>query len=760
MSSYRSHRRPRASLAGLLACGGLIACNATSGGEGVSAAAAAAVDQTAASGTATATASTPAAANTNPSTGGTVQIDGTVSGMALTVGGPAMAWPPVGVSAMPPLGQACGTTLDASGMVPSLVPPAYLASCAGCHGPAGAGNANYPNIVGGRTWATFSAVLRAGKTGSFGLMPAFSDARLSDDDMRRIYAFVNQAPLVETGICSQSAPMAAADVDQALKDGLAAWRRTDSAGHDGFGCFECHGPDSLTFAYFGFNDGDILRRAAKHIAIDDAFAIVDMVHAQRDKYGIVKRDPMAARPLQPGGVLLPGATAAARDLAFGQELQSMGLTLANGYINSGAAAKLAAAELGNINLHALRIPIPFNHLAEDKYHNTQAGPLDCNDDIDTCADHGSLSDWMPIEPHIPTNLSQFFAAEDAYLANPNLATFYGAYGAVPPSQTMPGSYPSGYNYQVDDNKFRSQFVLDYCLRRELMQQPGCYDAGIFPFDPNQRINSIWAEGENANLFGMGLSTQPACDVGTASCNPIQAPQFYTKLTPGAKISDSFQRLRVPWFAMHWSHFDPTMLETGDATIQQDEYFARDIFWSNNDQDYAFADLHETYSIYAVFQVTMHNIKVLATPEANSCDKIPFNHPDLGRQVCTAIDLRSGYYPQLCNFAEGKNWHNDSNQQLAYVPKDAPRKALYQRIGGNLYRMFLRGLIDKLQEDNWMCSPSMQKLRIARAKTFLAQPEIVVANGPADTEMFATLAALMAQSRQSCPPFDNTQAATF
>jgi hypothetical protein len=550
-----------------------------------------------------------------------------------------------------------------------------------------------------------------------------------------------------------------AAIEASIDKGMRAWRKTD-VGHDGFGCFQCHGADPLTFAYLGFYDGDIMRRAALHLEPADYLDIVDLVHALRDKYGIIRRDPFASRPFQPGGVLLPVSSAGARDLAFGQQLQDMGLTLANGYINTGAQAQKAATELNNINMHALRIPIPFNHFSEDFYHNTQAGPADCNGDIDTCPDHGSLSDWVPIEPHIPNDANRFYQVEDAYLANPNLTTFYAMYGAIPAASTMPGTYPIGYNYDVDHNKYRSEFILDYCIRREVMGLPGCYDTGIFPFDPNKRINSIWGEGEYANLFGMGLSKQPQCDIGQASCDPQQAPHFYTKLTPGAKISDSLQRLRAPWFAMHWTHFDPTMLETGDATIQQDEYFTRDIFWSNNDQDYGNKALNDTYSIYAVYQVAMHNIKVLSTPQSARCTKIPYTHPDLGTFPCTAVDLRSGYYPQLCNFAEGKNWYNEASQQLAYVPRDQPRKELYQRIGGNLYRMFMRGLIDKLQEDNWMCDASMQVYRINRAKKFLAQPEIVAANGPQDAEMFSTLAALMAKSRTYCPPLDNTKAATF
>lgn len=148
------------------------------------------------------------------------------------------------------------------------------------------------------------------------------------------------------------------------------------------------------------------------------------------------------------------------------------------------------------------------------------------------------------------------------------------------------------------------------------------------------------------------------------------------------------------------------------------------------------------------------------PQVASCEKIPFEHPDLGKSACTTVDLRSGYYPQLCNFAEGKNWFAESKYQIAYTPKDAPRKAIYQLLGGNIYRLFLWGLIDKLQEDNWMCDTKMQGYRINYAKSFLQQPEIAAVYGAQDQAMFSTLDGLMAKTRKSCPPLDLTKPGTF
>jgi len=57
--------------------------------------------------------------------------------------------------------------------VPTLVPAAYLNSCSGCHGPTGAGSAQYPNIVNNHTLDTFTVAVRNGKAGPLGIHAAF-----------------------------------------------------------------------------------------------------------------------------------------------------------------------------------------------------------------------------------------------------------------------------------------------------------------------------------------------------------------------------------------------------------------------------------------------------------------------------------------------------------------------------------------------------------------------------------------------------------
>jgi hypothetical protein len=61
------------------------------------------------------------------------------------------------------------------------------------------------------------------------------------------------------------------------------------------------------------------------------------------------------------------------------------------------------------------------------------------------------------------------------------------------------------------------------------------------------------------------------------------------------------------------------------------------------------------------------------------------------------------------------------------------------------------LIGSLQNDNWMCNPSLQQLRMTRAKQFLDQAETQAGRAADDKRMFDTLNGLIAKSTMSCPP---------
>jgi mono/diheme cytochrome c family protein len=118
---------------------------------------------------------------------------------AAAANGPNGATP--AVDTYPPDGMQCTAELSPSGTVPTLIPKAFAAICATCHGPAGYGGNGYPDLRLMLTFASFSGIVRNGMSGSLGIMPAFSTAEVGDDDLKRIYAFLTMSPIVETHQC-------------------------------------------------------------------------------------------------------------------------------------------------------------------------------------------------------------------------------------------------------------------------------------------------------------------------------------------------------------------------------------------------------------------------------------------------------------------------------------------------------------------------------------------------------------------------------
>src|SRR2546423_1233846 len=135
-----------------------------------------------------------------------------------------------------------------------------------------------------------------------------------------------------------------ADDSAVIREGLVAWRTP--GGKFNSACSSCHAPDAFDLAQFNFDDANIRRRAFAHVDESNATKIIALVHAIRRKYNIGKPlDPMAERPLQPGGEVLPGATSTDRDLAFGKSLIPLLPTLMAGRVDSFDKAKKARDEM-------------------------------------------------------------------------------------------------------------------------------------------------------------------------------------------------------------------------------------------------------------------------------------------------------------------------------------------------------------------------------------------------------------------------------
>jgi hypothetical protein len=110
-------------------------------------------------------------------------------------------------------------------------------------------------------------------------------------------------------------------------------------------------------------------------------------------------------------------------------------------------------------------------------------------------------------------------------------------------------------------------------------------------------------------------------------------------------------------------------------------------------------------------------------------------------------MRAGYFPELTNFAEQKNFNVINNYQIMYMPSDnATHKALYETYTANMYRMFLWQLVGELQATPSIWNPTILKGKIAKAQIFLTLPDVVAANGAQDAALIAQANQLVASAK--------------
>jgi mono/diheme cytochrome c family protein len=624
------------------------------------------------------------------------------------------------------------STFSDNGAPPSI----FTSACSNCHGPTGNGKGIYPSTRVDMSLADFTTLVRGGRVGTTPIttaqgksimprMPAFSPAHVSDTELAAIYNYRKGPadPNAKAGAYCLARPEATwtdTQIDEAYQRGLKAWRTPGTV--DQNACVFCHGPDAMEFAALGYTDSAMYRRAFTHVdqsVVDD---VIDMVHALRARYHIAQPpDPAVARPFQPGGEPLPGASAAERDSAFGQELKDMGLTLMGPPINSAADAKKAWAELLGLNLRTLRVGIPMNHYTEDIFNNDGATPT-CTDFYE-CDDHGTIADWISDTPVLSADkATALYPLHDAYLKDPTLENLKAILHASPRDDVM-----------WFKQKYLAVQVANFLFRQEAGGMPllDKLPSVPFPIEKGNNLNAIWMVGANLRDF--------IHNVGTAL--PTGAGKFAvpTETIPGLtrnNASEQLQRLIVPWFWLGFS-FDPsTMNVEPDYVAEGDEYFTQETFLDNG-----------AAPIHAAFIVSKRTVEVMAQPTLpRSPNVFPFQHPDLGRFPVTPMTMRSGYFPELANFAEEKNFNTINNYQLKYTPTDAAHKALYQTYTANMYRMFMWTLVAELQTTPEIWNPNILKGKITKAEIFLTQPEVAATNGTQDVALIAQARDLVSKAK--------------
>lgn len=359
-------------------------------------------------------------------------------------------------------------------------------------------------------------------------------------------------------------------LSKALEEGLLAWR---FAGTDG-ACVGCHSPDAYDLAKVGYSDEDIQRRAKSHVDQQKADALVAFVHALRQKHGMTELlHPAKYRPEQPAfeafAETTPGLEVTdsqaqdERDEAFMDALtDDLGLLWATGKVDSLEKAVKARDELLAVDLRTQKLGIPFDHLSEDGWHGEP---------------HRSIFEWYPAMASAPLagKEAEWFALEDAYLADPSDANFWAYYDAIDSltdcAYDLSGNGdPDFYRPACDwmRLKFKSLQVAQHMLRASTTDYPDVLagtPAGTTKVQALDLViarSPIWEAGDLLRVSPLQRPQQTAC---------FSAPNLPCTLLPekiDATVHEvpTYEEARIlqgqvfqqSWFVMSWLR-DPALL---------------------------------------------------------------------------------------------------------------------------------------------------------------------------------------------------------
>jgi hypothetical protein len=448
-----------------------------------------------------------------------------------------------------------------------------------------------------------------------------------------------------------------AKTNETLQEGLRLWRKPGAI-QNGAACATCHSPDGIELAIYNFDDSNIKRRALPHLGDPDADRIVAYIHALREKLGFTKlRDPNEDRPLQPGGHVLPGATAADRDLAFGNELAPLLPHLFQGRIESLADAQAAEKEVLKLDPVNLKIGIPLNRLSEDYVHG---------------AEHSSIAQWLPeVPPSVnAADLEKWYAAEDAYLANPSSSALAGLIKMHRDSVNTARSLGLA---SMSAFKFRALLVLQDRMRRHLEDTGGPESADVLA---TNTFNSIWEVGETARDFkGKGLMLMG------------MAPDEQLKKLVGPPLEDQLGQMRAGWFWAGWLSDQGLFRTSLDLKTRLGLWFSQSM---SQDGPYPIHDVYAATRQQAVLS----------------------NVPDAWTETEGASRHRIWDYAGLRSFGE----------YFTDMPKTEPNRSLYVRFATNCFRMNLQLLRQDLKETNTVWIRRNTKANANQLAQFIEQQD--------------------------------------
>jgi mono/diheme cytochrome c family protein len=541
---------------------------------------------------------------------------------------------------------------------------AFASQCAGCHGSTGEGRPPFPSLRNPIDADTFLRTVRQGRKG----MPPFDELAAPEGRLRADFAALTSPQAGPAGAVAdpdcgpgfRELPPSTVEARVArITRGLAAYRKPGPKG----ACAGCHSAAAIDLAFIGFSDADILRRAIPQIGVDDARAVLDLVHVLREQH-LIERPlhPRRFRFLQPGHEVLAGLPQplvytgdeqpvgvhdAARDAAFARALvDDVKLRLVGQPIRSLADARAAETQLRQLDLRRLRVGVPFERWSEDGFH----GP---GSNVPT--------EWVAMLARAPApgQEARWQALVDGYLAEPSTTNLGRMYDAIETATTGDAAAPLAARWSL--RKYQAVQVASHMLLHRTLDIPDWYD-GAPAGDPVARRqlaiarNPFWRVGDSVRQNPLNCNQPDPCTTFP--------PALDTTINPGdaARERQSYEE-KMAWFWLGFT-LDPALVVTEDslATVSGDYFLALSQPW---------------YQVHNAFIVA-----AIVTAKAGAADY----------RTMPGIALPGhGRWASPRPFMAFKH----SERELHHPPPNDLRHPIHARLWANAFRMFLYLMDDEL-----------------------------------------------------------------
>lgn len=301
---------------------------------------------------------------------------------------------------------------------------------------------------------------------------------------------------------------------------LDAWFLKDSKGQS---CASCHSVDGIELRAFA--DADIDRRTNRHHQGEIASVVRQII---RSSSPAQPATALEIRPLQPGGIVLPGKTSETRDKSFLINLKAKHPKLFINVASLQDAQKLQNSYLA-LDIRNLPVGIEMNRLSEDGFHGR---------------DHATIANWIPDVP-----------AFDSSDLRPELEKYYGN----PTTDNLEAIDKKVVALYKGIDEFSALSLAKY--RSLLVYQHELRTGSPTTFMPKD--NPFWqiAEFGRNNAEGDPSVVQVPKDV-------LEAKSMSTTFRPQMK------QLRLPWYWLGWIQ-DPSLTKSGQSKeTNRAEYFCR------------------------------------------------------------------------------------------------------------------------------------------------------------------------------------------